>query len=685
MRTGTKIGSGLLVLLLLFVMGAGLWIKDEMHQIPVSDALLDTYFTSNAQTPVFASSVPHECADNNPLNNAYFGALHVHTALSADAYGFGVTNMPDDFYRFARGGELELRLQKEAGDVPTLRLDRPLDFAAVTDHAVNLGEQALCLDPDFAGRNGLICNVFRGEWTLPVEPKLSGIVRMLAFIGLQKGRPAKLCGDDGSQCLERATDIWTQTQEAAERWYDRSDNCAFSTFVAYEYSLAKEGTNLHRNVIFKNATVPPTPLSSKDVMQPRKLWQWLDRYCAESGTGCDAVSIPHNSNWSSGRMFFPYSLQDMPEKDRHDLANLRARYEVLVETMQVKGDSECRNGLSSVMGGADELCDFEKLRPPEEDFDDCGDQIGSGGMRLSGCLSQYSYARYALAAGLEEERNLGVNPFKFGLIAATDNHNGAGGAVAEDEFFGAAGMDRVADRRTGPPITVPGGIAKGSPIHYNPGGIAGIWAPHNTREALFDGMRRRETFGTSGPRITPRFFGGWGLDKQLCEQDQMIATAYDTAVPMGSDLPSMHSGQAAPSFLLSATQDLTTGATPLQRLQVIKTWSDREGQTHQAVFDVAGDANNGATVDTSTCQRRGSGFAELCTVWQDPEFSPSTSAAYYARVIENPSCRWLAYDCMNASPENRPQTCDDPVHRKSIQERAWTSPIWYTAKAEQPD
>jgi len=434
---------------------------------------------------------------------------------------------------------------------------------------------------------------------------------------------------------------------------------------------------LHRNVIFSNAAVPPLPLSAREVKQPEKMWRWLDEYCTNSESGCDAISIPHDANWSSGRMFFPYSLQEISREDQQDRARLRAQYEVLVETMQVKGDSECRNDLSSVIGGNDELCDFEKLRAPEEKPEDCGEQMGAGGMRLAGCVSQYSYSRYALAAGLEEQKKLGVNPFKFGIVAATDSHNGTGGAVTENNYYGATGMDRSIDRRASKPFDVPGGIAKGSPVQYNPGGIAGVWAPHNTREALFASMRRRETFGTSGPRIQPRFFGGWDLPATLCDQPDMLETAYAQAVPMGGDLPAANAG--APSFLVSATRDPNDKATPLQRLQVIKSWSDAEGKTHQAVYEVAGDPNNGAGVDTSTCERSGEGFSRLCAVWEDPEFDRASSAVYYARAVENPSCRWLAYDCMNAEAGERPTSCDDPLYRKTIQERAWTSPIWYTA------
>ena len=234
-------------------------------------------------------------------------------------------------------------------------------------------------------------------------------------------------------------------------------------------------------------------------------------------------------------MFFPYSKAALPEAQRREYNRLRARMEPLVEIMQVKGDSECRNGLSSIVGGADELCDFEKLRHPKEPFEDCGDGVGEKAMMLTGCLSRWSYVRYALIQGLQEQTVFTENPFKFGIVAATDTHMGAGGAVAENAFNGSMGSDNVPEVRLRGAVVLPG-IAKGEPARYSSGGITGVWAEENTRESLFAALRRRETFGTSGPRIVPRFFASWEFEDNLCSSETMIEQAYQQGVPMGGDL-----------------------------------------------------------------------------------------------------------------------------------------------------
>jgi hypothetical protein len=424
--------------------------------------------------------------------------------------------------------------------------------------------------------------------------------------------------------------------------------------------------------------VPPAVVSAKDKQTPEQLWAWLRTACTDSPAECDVLTIPHNSNWSSGRMWYPYTNRDLPVPEQQQMASLRARLEPLAEILQVKGDSECRNGIASVMGAADELCDFEKLRPATEMIPDCGEETSSGGMMLKGCVSRYSFVRYALAAGLSEEKTLGVNPFKLGIIASTDTHIGAPSAESEEAYKGSHGNDRnVQDRLLGK-IEVPGDIATGSPVRYNPGGIAGIYARENSRSALFEGMQQRETFGTSGPRITPRFFAGWQIDANLCKNSHYLTEAYRDGVPMGSDLPPAppHT-QQSPVFIASATRDPRSGGNLLQRIQIIKGWVDDDGRTHQAVFDIAGAPAGDASVDPLTCEVSGSGFSQLCASWQDPEFDPNTAAVYYVRVLENPSCRWSHHDCLALPKEQRPPSCSDPELPWQIQERAWTSPIWY--------
>ena len=279
-------------------------------------------------------------------------------------------------------------------------------------------------------------------------------------------------------------------------------------------------------------------------------------------------------------------------------------------------------------------------------------QTGVGGMQLSSCISRLSYARYGLIEGLKERNRIGVNPFKFGIIAATDNHNGTGGAVAENDYQGANGKDITpADRLQGEVEIAQ--VAKSSLVRYNPGGIAGVWAEENSRDSIFAAMKRRETFGTSGPRITPRFFGGWDYPADMCERHDFAASGYRTGVPMGGDLPPAPLANAsAPQFAVNAFRDPSSDGAPLQRIQIIKGWYDDSGRMHQNIYDVAGTANNGASVDVDSCTRHGEGHASLCTVWQDPDFDPERDAVYYARVIENPSCRWSTYQCNQLPPED---------------------------------
>ncbi|MFK8019754.1 MAG: DUF3604 domain-containing protein [Pseudomonadales bacterium] len=634
-----------------------------------------------AAKPNFPVAEQQPCRDRSEQRNAYFGATHIHTTLSFDSQAFGVTSRPDDAYAFARGEPISLPpLNKDGKSSRQQQLARPLDFAAVTDHAEYLGEVVRCTTPGNSGYDSKACKGFRGEELGEWPPHLSHIARLfsLALKGKAEPRNEAVCGKDGLGCLNAMVGPWQEIQQSAEKWDDASSECEFTTFVAYEYSLANDSNNLHRNVIFKNAIVPPLPISARDAEIPLKLWQSLSENCLESGTGCDVLAIPHNSNWSAGHMFYSEYPGATSEAEQASIAQLRQTMEPLVEIMQVKGDSECRNGLYDVIGSADELCDFEKLRAPAKPVVDCELGTGVGGMRLNSCMSRLSFARYALIEGLKEKQRLGVNPLKFGIIAASDNHNATGGAVAEASFAGASGRDARPQDRLGGEIKV-GNVATSSAVRTNPGGIAGIWAEENNRASLFEAMKRRETFGTSGPRITPRFFASWNLPKDMCEQSNFAEIGYANGVPMGADLPARkNSDSKAPSFALNALRDSSNEGAPLQRLQIVKGWHDDKGRMHQDIYDVAGSANNGASVDTQSCERKGPGNARLCTVWTDPDFDQNRDAVYYARVVENPSCRWSTYQCNSIAETDRPETCRDPNVPKTIQERAWTSPIWYS-------
>lgn len=677
----SKVLMTLVVLILATGLVSSYLLKTALDPVDPERIPVDDFYSTNATASDYSAIAPQPCINQFPHKKAWFGALHVHTAASYDAYAFGVTNTASQAYAFGRGETLQLRLRGDTAEtnVPEMTIARPLDFMAVTDHAQNLGEQRVCHNPQLDGYSSLICRVYRGDIRLPLEDVMQPLVRLASMAIFGQDQSLGICGPDATDCLVEARNAWQENQEATEQWLDSSENCEFTTFHGYEYTLAKEGSNLHRNVIFSSNVVPPAVVSARDKGTPEALWQWLQQRCIESGEDCDVLTIPHNSNWSSGRMWYPYSLrEDLSPEQQRNYAQLRARLEPLTEIMQVKGDSECRNGLPSVLGAADEFCDFEKLRAPSEPIVDCGNVTGSGNMRLVGCLSRFSYARYALSEGLAEQQKLGVNPFKMGIVAATDNHNGTADADRERNYLGSSGSDRTAQNRLRGTVEVPGGIAKGSPVRYNPGGLAGVWAPENSRTALFTAMQNRETFGTSGPRIEPRFFGGYNLDSSLCNSEDMLAQAYASATPMGGDLPA-DTAAGSPSFLVSASQD--PNSQPLQRIQIIKGWVDRDGQTQQAVFDVAGEPDNGADVNLETCETQGGGFAQLCSVWSDPDFDAGQSAVYYTRVLENPSCRWSTWQCNELPEEQRPGSCNDPDVPKTIQERAWTSPIWYNGPA----
>jgi hypothetical protein len=623
----------------------------------------------------FGGPAEAPCADRAPTRRALFGDLHIHTAYSNDAWNFDLRAEPTDAYRYAFGEPIRLPLGDDF-KAREVRIDRPLDFAGVTDHAEFLGEQSVCYDPASAGYATGFCEVMRsGEGRAPQL--------VMQIMSPFSSRRADVCGDDGADCYARSEDTWRDIIDAAQAFNDTSSACERTTFIAYEYSSFRLGSNLHRNVIFRNSAVLARPVSYIDEHREWDLWRILREQCIDGDTGCDVLAIPHNANISNGRMFavdYPGAGGEAGQAER---ARLRQQIEPLVEIMQHKGDSECRNGLAGVLGAVDELCDFEQFEDQAfrstvgegEPVGTCYDGALADWLPHLGpnCLDRRSYVRYALVEGLREQQRIGVNPFKFGLMASTDTHNALAGGVQEADFPGHLGNgDSTAEQRVQFNSDIPGNASN------NPGGLIGVWAEENSRDAIFDAMRRREVFGTSGPRIQPRFFAGRELDTGLCDAPDMIERAYRESVPMGSDLPS---GEGAPSFLAVALADAGTArfpGVPLQRLQVIKGWADAQGNHHQQVFDVAGDAGNGASVDPATCEPRGEGFTSLCTVWRDPQFDPMTPAVYYLRAVENPSCRYSARQCLQIPAQERPADCRDPFFDPIIQERAWSSPIWYT-------
>ncbi len=597
------------------------------------------------------------CAQRDPARRAFFGDLHVHTGLSMDATIRGGTSTPDEAYRFARGEPIRLPPDRSHA------LARPLDFAAVTDHAEWLGETSLCKRPGSPVHDSTACRTFRGEEPSWMGDNLFG--RIAAVVGFL-GRNTDVCGEGAAACRAELGLAWQETRAAAERWYDRSSACSFTTFHAWEYSASPGRSKVHRNVILRNEIVPELPISWIDEPSAEGLWRKLLERCNDTGTGCEALAIPHNPNVSNGQMFvLDRSGGREAERAR---AELRARLEPLVEMAQAKGESECRSGFAGVLG-EDELCDDEKIRwidgaPPP----DCGDGSSRGAMAGRGCQSRLDFVRYVLIEGLREEARLGVNPYRHGWIGSTDTHNGTPGATDEPSYPGHNGLtDATLEQRIG---TEQDNYAP-YPLR-NPGGLVGIWAEENTRDALFDAMKRRETFATSGTRITPRLFAGWDLPADACER------VGAEGVPMGAVLPPPPAGSGAPSFHVSALRDAAGGQ--LQRIQIVKAWVGGDGAFRQQVHDVAGFASGEADVDRATCTPTGRGADSLCAVWQDPGFDPARPAIYYARILENPSCRWNAHQC-NALPEpQRPVACTDPTLPWRTQERAWTSAIWYTLR-----
>ena len=569
-------------------------------------------------------------------------------------------------------------------------LDRPLDFAAVTDHAEWMAEVVAVHDRAGLGELRLApaASIYRGEeawWPSAAAgpQRLSGPDRR-AHPGHREPRPA---GDRerlrrrrrptaGASWLGR---VWRANQEATERWYDRTSRRAGSrpSTPGSTATSPRTFTKIHRNVILRNATVPELPVSWIDQPESLGLWEELDRVCNQAGSGCEAIAIPHNPNLSNGRLFTPL-YRDEPLEEQQRQARLRARMEPVVEMMQVKGESECAQGFA--LGDADELCGFEKLRTRLEP-ETCEDgETGSGALNGRGCRSRLDFVRYALVEGLRERERIGTNPYEFGFIGSTDTHNSTPGDVEEYSYQGCCLLD---DEKTR--LASGSGAGSAGWLYRNPGGLMGAWAEENSRDALFDAMKRRETFATSGPRIQPRLFAGWDLPEDLCGSADFARQGYARGVPMGTSLPARPGDAGAPLIAVSAARDAGTAEHPgglLQRVQIVKAWAGPDGQPHQKVYDVAGNADNGAAVDLSTCTPKGPGADQLCSVWRDPDFDPALAAVYYARVVENPSCRWSWQQCLRLPADARPSGCSDPTVPKQIQERAWTSPVWYTPRAE---
>jgi hypothetical protein len=616
-----------------------------------------------------AEGAAGRCRDNDPLRRPFFGDTHIHTALSFDANSQDTRNRPRDAYRFAKGERMGIQPYDDEGLASRwIRLDRPLDFVALTDHAEFLGEMSICTTPGTWSYWHPICFAHRNI------PR-AGVIAF-GFRGLVDKQRWGFCGDDGEYCRAKASESWAEVVAAAEEANDTSAECAFTSFVAYEWTASVGlGQNLHRNVIFSDGAVPTLPASWIETPSALDLWDRLEAECVEGIEGCDALTIPHNSNLSGGLMFQSASAETEAQPAPMDAAEAarRSRWEPLVEIMQHKGSSECDSRLPAWQG--DEFCGFEKL--PYDRF----------GTKFRGSVDAQqapasSYVRWALGEGLRLQEKFGDNPFHFGVIASTDTHIAAPGLTAEQGHAGHGGAGRMNAWSAADPE----GFS--DDLEYGPGGLAVLWAEENSRAALFAAMQRREAYATSGTRPVVRFFGGWEYPADLCGQPDLVTRGYKGGVPMGGDLlPRPEAATGGPRFLVSALRDPGTAkdaGSALERIQIVK-GKLAGGEIVERVLTVAG-GPNGAGVDLYTCERTGEGADSLCAVWEDPDFSPDEPGFYYARVIENPSCRWSQYTCNAAGvrcddPATIPEGlagCCSPAHRPVIHERAWTSPIWFS-------
>lgn len=588
----------------------------------------------------FAQPAP-ETLDVAPVsaqNNVYFGDLHVHTSLSFDAYLFGTRLDPDAAYRIAKGEEAQVITGEK------IQLTRPLDFVALTDHAEGFGMHEGCAQQTLTAAGEAFCADLN-------EPSIAFFLDLRAS-GEQRPPQkdlATLYRGDASYAQSLANATWQKVKDAADRHYEPG---RFTTFAGYEYSppLADTGKH-HRNVIFRSSDTPANALSAYDAASEIDLWRQLEKDCQGD---CQFLTIPHNPNKSWGLAFASETIDGVPYTA--DDWYLRARSEPIVEMFQIKGNSEC----SSAFGAADEGCDFEQFLPP----------CAAGQETL--CIFPTSMVRDGLKIGLAMESELGINPLQFGMIGSSDTHNSNPGDVEEWDYRGASGYNTSpASRR------LSGGRGGNrQSLQRNPGGLAAVWAEQNTREALFDAMKRREVYATSGTRIRLRVFAGFDL--ALANDEQVnLANLYARGVPMGGVLTA-RAGQT-PEFFVWAMQDRLHA--PLHKVQMIKGWVDGQGELQEQVFDIAcgnrpiSEVDDGcpvqAQVNLQDCSwQAGTGSAEVRVRWQDPDYDASLSAFYYVRVVQMPTCRWSTYDALRLGvppPEGVPAT---------VQEMAWASPIW---------
>lgn len=663
--------------------------KDRLKQAEKHFRSANTIIPPNDDIISFPALIESEDSrpESNPDRNAYFGDLHVHTTLSFDGSAFGTTTSPADAYRYAQG---EAIMHPSGFE---MQMAQPLDFYAVTDHAFMLGMLNEAADTSTAFSQYDIAKPYNN-----LNESVDGGILELAkrsqiFSGFFNSVVAGLLdGTIGSEVVNGALNsAWLETVKAADAAYKPG---TFTTFAAYEFSSSTpERGGVHRNVIFRGTErLPSHPFSRFNGLNPEDLWAWMDTLRKQD---IESLAIPHNSNGSNGAMF---AFTDWTGNAiDQEYADQRRRNEPLVEITQVKGTSETHPLLSP----NDEWANFEifpyriATRLPSD--------------------PKGSYVRNAWLRGLSiEQKAMGesnnINPYKFGVIGSSDTHTGAA-SLDEHSYFGKVGAfdSNPEQRGTVPASFLYGTVLKlASPENlsevdgksylnygdypmWGASGIAGVWAEENTREAIYDALSRKETFATSGTRIKVRFFAGYNLTEVQLDSPDLVKNAYQSATTMGGTLThsaekhgtEKKSAERQPTFLTWAVADPNTAK--LQRVQIIKGWLEN-GEHQERVYDVACSdglsvdpethrcPDNGAQVNLNDCSiTAGVGASELKTLWQDPHFNPGQEAFYYVRVLENPTCRWTTWDAIRAGEKPR---SDLPL---TIQERAWSSPIWYSS------
>ena len=584
-------------------------------------------------------------------NRVYFGDTHLHTSYSTDAGMIGNTLGPEEAYRFARGEEV-----KSSTGLPA-KLQRPLDFLVVADHSENLG-----LAPQIASSDP---ELLKSEWGRKMYDLVKAGKGLEAFNEWSKRLNERDDPFKGNDVVTRR--MWEQETAAAEKYNEPG---RFTAFIGFEWTSTPGGNNLHRNVIFRGGKEQADkiiPISQYDTVDPEVLWQWMSD--AEKKTGTRLLAIPHNGNLSMGLMFDDVTLTTKKPIDR-DYAERRMRWEPLYETTQMKGDGETHPALSP----NDEFANFERW-----------DKSSFGTEVHTPAMLPREYTREALRRGLKYEQQLGANPFKFGIVGSTDSHTSLS-TTQEDNFFGkvvplepSANPVRFDEVITG--RLTQGTASKQYAWETSASGLAAVWANENTREALWDAMARKEVYATTGTRLLVRVFGGYDFTAKDLERSDFAEQGYKRGVPMGGDLKAAPAGKV-PSFLVRAVRD-ADGAN-LDRIQVIKGWLDASGNTHEKVYDVAWSGNRkpgkdgklapvGNTVNVKDATYTNAiGAPYLHAHWKDPSFDPKQRAFYYVRVIEIPTPRWTTYGArfFGTKPPAAAPT--------AIQDRAYTSPIWYS-------